>query len=66
MYKDVLRSIDDISLFPVIAILIFFVFFAIILVRVIRMDRKKVDILSSIPLETYPTRDSSHTQAEVK
>ncbi|MEM7655534.1 MAG: hypothetical protein AAF399_05340 [Bacteroidota bacterium] len=51
MYKDVLRSIDDASLFPVIAIGIFFVFFMVLLFRVIKMDKKRVNNLASIPLE---------------
>ena len=50
MYKDVLRSIDDVSLFPVIAILIFFVFFAILLVYVIKMDKQSVKQMAGIPL----------------
>lgn len=50
MYKDVLRSIDDVSLFPVIAILIFFVFFAILLVYVYRLDRQAVSSMASLPL----------------
>ncbi|MEM6764940.1 MAG: hypothetical protein AAF824_18175 [Bacteroidota bacterium] len=51
MYKDVLRSIDDISLFPVIAILIFFVFFLLLGIRVVKMDKKHVNKMSSLPLD---------------
>ncbi len=51
MYKDVLRSIDDISLFPVIAILIFFVFFILLGIRVVKMDKKHVNKMAGLPLE---------------
>ena len=51
MYKDVLRSIDDISLFPVIAILIFFVFFLLLGIRVVKMDKKHVSKMAGLPLE---------------
>jgi len=48
--KEVLRSIEDVSLFPVISILIFTTFFAILLIYVIRMKKKDVAELASIPL----------------
>ncbi|GAB4409789.1 MAG: hypothetical protein OHK0039_13670 [Bacteroidia bacterium] len=51
MYKDVLRSIDGVSLFPVIAIVIFLIFFVLLLIYVIRMDKKEVSSLASIPLD---------------
>ncbi len=51
MYKDVLRSMDDVSLFPVIAIAIFFFFFLIIAIRAIRLDKKHVNHLASLPIE---------------
>ncbi|MEM8890917.1 MAG: cbb3-type cytochrome c oxidase subunit 3 [Bacteroidota bacterium] len=51
MYKETLRSIDGVSLFPVIAILIFVIFFLIVLYFVIRMDKKKVQEFSALPLE---------------
>lgn len=48
--KEVLRSINDVSLFPVIAILIFFTFFVGLLVYVIRMKKTEVADMASIPL----------------
>ncbi|MEL6253298.1 MAG: cbb3-type cytochrome c oxidase subunit 3 [Bacteroidota bacterium] len=51
MYKETLRSIDGVSLFPVIAILIFVIFFLIVLYFVIRMDKKRVQEFSALPLE---------------
>ncbi|MDX2283133.1 MAG: hypothetical protein NW241_03185 [Bacteroidia bacterium] len=52
MYKEVLRSIQDISLFPVIAIVIFIAFFTVLMVYVIRMDRRSVKQMASLPLDT--------------
>lgn len=51
MYKDVLRSIDDISLFPVIAFVAFFIFFIMLFVYVIKIDKKEVSHMSAIPLD---------------
>jgi len=63
MYKETLRSIDGVSLFPVIAILIFVIFFLIVLYFVIRMDKNKVQEFSALPLENGPENSNSLTQA---
>lgn len=51
MYKEVLRSIEDISIFPVIAFLAFFIFFIMLFVYVIKIDKKEVSHMASIPLD---------------
>ncbi|WNJ16111.1 cbb3-type cytochrome c oxidase subunit 3 [Pontibacter sp. G13] len=52
MYKDVLRSIDGASLFPVIAILIFVGFFALIVwYAYFRLKKNDIHQMSSIPLD---------------
>ncbi|MEM6804808.1 MAG: hypothetical protein AAF696_25650, partial [Bacteroidota bacterium] len=51
MYKETLRSIDGVSLFPVIAILIFVIFFILVLYFTFRMEKQKVQEFSSLPLE---------------
>ncbi|MDW3652026.1 MAG: hypothetical protein R8P61_33440 [Bacteroidia bacterium] len=63
MYKETLRSIDGVSLFPVIAILIFVIFFLIVLFFVIRMDKKRVQEFSALPLEDGPKSSNTLTQA---
>jgi len=52
MYKNVLRSIDGIDIFPVIALLIFVVFFIGLLFYVMSMRKGLVDEMSDLPLET--------------
>ncbi len=51
MYKAILRSLPDISLFPVIAFLIFFIFFVMLFIWVIRMDKKGINYLASLPMD---------------
>ncbi len=51
MYKDVLRSITDIDIFPVIAIVIFMVFFIGLFVYVFKLDKKEVHKMASMPLD---------------
>ncbi|GAA4827404.1 hypothetical protein [Algivirga pacifica] len=51
MYKDVLRSIDGIEIFPVIGIAIFFLFFVAWIIYVTTMKKQDVDTYSAIPLD---------------
>ncbi|MGM0587185.1 MAG: cbb3-type cytochrome oxidase subunit 3 [Bacteroidota bacterium] len=50
MYKYVLRSIDGISIFPIIGLVLFFGFFIGLLVYVLRKDRSHWDQLAEMPL----------------
>lgn len=63
MYKDVLRSIEDVGIFPVIAFVIFFTFFLGLLVYVIRMDKNEVRQLAAIPMEDETSTVTGNTQA---
>ena len=66
MYKEALTSLEGVSIFPIIAILIFFVFFVALLIYVIRMDKKIVDEMASIPLDPseFPLTISSNRKSQ--
>lgn len=49
--KHNLSTIDGVSIYPLLSLLIFVIFFALILTYVIRMKKVKVTELSNIPLE---------------
>lgn len=51
MYKEILRSIAGIGLFPVISLLLFVMVFAIMLLRVLCMDRAGIQHLAALPLD---------------
>lgn len=51
MHKEVLANIDGVSLFPVIAIVLFMVIFSLIVFYTVRMDKRKIGELSFIPLD---------------
>lgn len=46
-----LTSIDGVEIYPIISLLIFALFFALVITRVIRMKKTDVAELSNIPLE---------------
>jgi cbb3-type cytochrome oxidase subunit 3 len=52
MYKNVLQSIDNIAIWPVISFVIFFVFFLCLLWWVFTADKKMIRKMSEMPLES--------------
>ena len=50
MYKEVLRTIVGIEIFPVLSLVIFLTVFMVMLVWVFRMDRERLAIYASLPL----------------
>jgi hypothetical protein len=52
--KHNLTEIDGISFYPILSLLIFTLFFAVMLTFVFRMKKSRVEELSSIPLEEDP------------
>lgn len=51
MYKEVLRSIENIEIYPIISLLIFVLFFLGVFVWVKTMPKDLVDHLKSLPME---------------
>jgi cytochrome c oxidase cbb3-type subunit IV len=49
--KQHAASIEGINIYPIISLLIFFLFFVGMLYLVKRMDKKKVEEISSLPLD---------------
>jgi cytochrome c oxidase cbb3-type subunit IV len=51
MYKNVLQSIENIQIWPVISFVIFFVFFLCLLLWVFTTDKKFIDKMKSMPMD---------------
>ncbi|HLT73646.1 MAG TPA: hypothetical protein VKZ68_01130 [Ohtaekwangia sp.] len=51
MYKNVLQSIDNIAIWPVISFVIFFAFFICLLWWVFTVDKKLIKEIESLPLD---------------
>ena len=49
--KHNLTGIDGVAIYPIISLLIFVIFFTLVIYFVIKMKKKDIDMLSSIPLE---------------
>lgn len=51
MYKNVLQSITDIQIWPVISFVIFFIFFLCLLAWVFTVDKKFIEKMSALPMD---------------
>jgi cbb3-type cytochrome oxidase subunit 3 len=60
--KHNLTSIDGVSIYPIISLLIFFLFFAVMITWVYRMRKTEVDELSNI---TFENEENTDFQQEV-
>jgi cytochrome c oxidase cbb3-type subunit 4 len=61
MYKNVLQSIENIEIWPVISFVIFFVFFLCLLLWVFTTDRKVIDRMKGLPFDEETSKTSSST-----
>lgn len=51
MYKEVARNIPDVSIYPIISFIIFFLFFLGLLVWVIKADKNLIQKIKNIPMD---------------
>ena len=51
MYKEILRNIDNIAIWPVISFVIFFTFFILLLWYVFTVDKNFINEMSQKPLQ---------------
>lgn len=64
MYKNVLQSIDNIAIWPVISFVIFFLFFLCLLWYVFTADKKMLKEIESLPFEDGKLEKSVNTNIE--
>lgn len=58
--KNYMESIEGVAIYPMISLLIFFVFFGLLLWWVLTASKNHVDQMSKLPLEeNEPTKDHS-------
>jgi len=51
MYKNVLASIPGIEYYPIVALILFFGFFTVLIVWFFKADQQRLDILARQPFE---------------
>ncbi len=63
MYKEVLRGIENVELWPVISLIIFFSFFVGLLWWVFRTDKSYIGYMENIPLNSDDQIDDQQTES---
>jgi len=61
MYKDILIGIEDIAIWPTISFVIFFVFFIVLIWRVLVADQSFIATMSQKPFEDGVTNDKKNS-----
>lgn len=51
MYKNILQSIDNIAIWPIISFVIFFLFFLILLWWTFTVNKKFIEHMSNMPID---------------
>lgn len=64
--KEHLANIEGINIYPIISLLIFFIFFIALLYYVKKMDKKKVEEISQLPLDSPEQTLSAYSQNNLK
>ena len=59
MFRSVLESIDGVNIYPVISLVIFFIFFVVILFRTFKIDKNFIKRMSELPLEKEDSSDKN-------
>lgn len=49
MYKEILRSIENIEIYPIISLVIFFLFFVSMFIWVVKTPKEHVSHMESLP-----------------
>lgn len=60
MIKEYLQSIDGVSIYPVISLIIFFVFFAVIIIWMFKVDKNYLKKMSNLPLDSDEENNSNN------
>jgi cytochrome c oxidase cbb3-type subunit IV len=61
MYKDVLRAIEGIGLYPVISLIVFFLFFTTVFLWVLRIRKPHAARMAALPLDDGHSNSESPT-----
>ncbi|MBT1703748.1 cbb3-type cytochrome c oxidase subunit 3 [Chryseosolibacter indicus] len=61
MYKNVLQSIENIAIWPVISFVIFFIFFLCLLLWVFTTDKKLIEKMKALPMEDASVENQTTT-----
>ena len=60
MYKELLRSIEDIEIYPIISLVMFVLFFVGMFIWIFQVDKTYVDHMKNMPFNDEPQNENGH------
>jgi cytochrome c oxidase cbb3-type subunit IV len=63
MFKHYFEQIQNIEIWPIISLILFFVFFTLTIIRIFFMDKKHIDKMKGLPLDGNP--DENNTELKI-
>ena len=61
MYKELLQSIDGISLYPIISLIVFVTFFTVMLIWMFKVDKNYIKKMENLPFEKPEENNFNNT-----
>ena len=61
MIRDILQSIEGVEIYPLISLVVFAVFFAVILIWMLRIDKNYIKEMEQLPLDSNSNRNLNST-----
>ena len=61
MYKEILQSIEGVSVYPIISLIVFVLFFALILIWLLKVDKNYIKKMENLPFENEKENNFNNT-----
>lgn len=61
MYKEILQSIEGVSVYPIISLIVFVLFFAAIIFWMIKVDKNYIKKMENLPFENTEEKNFNKT-----
>lgn len=61
MYKEILQSIEGVSVYPIISLIVFVLFFALIIIWLIKVDKNYIKKMENLPFEKEDENNFNNT-----
>ncbi len=62
MYKEILESVEGIGVYPIISLLIFFIFFVTLIYWVVKADKGYLNKMKMLPLDLSSDQQNSQNK----
>ena len=63
MYKNILENIENVAIWPIISFVIFFIFFLCLLLHVFTSDKKFIEKMGNLPIDSTDRKSETNLNA---